>query len=98
MKASSTVNVVLIQFDLLSVLVDLVFCRMASAVEAAAVDGPPKISGSCGESCENDPNFASICGFLDQFGDLCDIVLPPIADLAAMLENVEEGMRCLVAF
>jgi hypothetical protein len=67
----------------------------------ATSDGQPPPTSVVGDSCDNDPNFASICSFLDQFGELCDIVSPSIADLACMLEDCENGMSvtaCIHSF
>lgn len=41
--------------------------------------------------CVNDPNFAVICAFLEQFAATCAIEHPKFADLQAMLED-DEGL------
>ncbi|CAG9859563.1 unnamed protein product [Phyllotreta striolata] len=41
-------------------------------------------------SCENDPNFAVICAFLEKFGEQCDLPSVDFLDLQEMLENSDE--------
>ena len=43
------------------------------------------------ELCENDPNFAVICSFLDRFGEACGIDYPAIDDLGLMLQDTNDG-------
>ncbi|CAG0904811.1 unnamed protein product, partial [Darwinula stevensoni] len=42
------------------------------------------------ELCENDPNFAVICSFLDQFGEACGIDYPAIDELSLMLQDTND--------
>lgn len=42
-------------------------------------------------SCENDPNFAVICAFMEKFGKQCGLPPMDMSNLQAMLENTEEG-------
>lgn len=42
-------------------------------------------------TCENDPNFAVICGFLEKFGTACGITNVDFVELQEMLENTQEG-------
>lgn len=44
-------------------------------------------------TCESDPNFAVICGFLEKFGGTCGLTNIDFLDLQQMLENTQEGMR-----
>lgn len=39
----------------------------------------------------SDPNFAIICKFFEQFGDLCGIDKPDTKSLKEWLENTEDG-------
>ncbi|KAJ8941452.1 hypothetical protein NQ318_016892 [Aromia moschata] len=41
-------------------------------------------------SCENDPNFAVICAFLEKFGAKCGLPTVDFLELQKMLENSEE--------
>ncbi|KAI4459649.1 histone acetyltransferase [Holotrichia oblita] len=41
-------------------------------------------------SCESDPNFAVICGFLEKFGTTCGLTNIDFVDLQDMLENTQE--------
>lgn len=58
---------------------------MASAVLLS----PPKDREPL--KCVNDPNFAVICAFLEQFGVLCAIEHPNFDALQTQLENDEQG-------
>jgi len=42
-------------------------------------------------NCLDDPNFATICSFLENFGDTCHIGLFPFDRLQKMLEDTNEG-------
>lgn len=42
-------------------------------------------------TCESDPNFAVICGFLEKFGVTCGLTNIDFLDLQKMLENTHEG-------
>lgn len=42
-------------------------------------------------TCESDPNFAVICGFLEKFGGTCGLANIDFLDLQQMLENTHEG-------
>lgn len=42
-------------------------------------------------SCEEDPNFAVICGFFEKFGVLIGITDVDFCELQCMLENSLEG-------
>lgn len=42
-------------------------------------------------SCENDPNFAVICAFLEKFGKQCGLPSIDFLELQQMLENTDEG-------
>lgn len=42
-------------------------------------------------TCESDPNFAVICGFLEKFGVTCGLQNLDIIELQFMLENTQEG-------
>ncbi|CAH1176306.1 unnamed protein product [Phaedon cochleariae] len=42
------------------------------------------------EACENDPNFAVICSFMEKFGSQCGLPSLDILELQRMLENTEE--------
>lgn len=44
-------------------------------------------------SCENDPNFAVICAFLEKFGKQCGLPDVDFLELQQMLENSEEGKK-----
>lgn len=43
-------------------------------------------------TCESDPNFAVICGFLEKFSGSCGLTNIDFLDLQQMLENTQEGM------
>lgn len=42
-------------------------------------------------SCEEDPNFAVICAFLEKFGETIGITNIDFFELQSMLENTIEG-------
>lgn len=42
-------------------------------------------------SCLDDPNFATICSFMQNFGEIIRIVRIPFDDLQLMLENTADG-------
>lgn len=48
-------------------------------------------------SCESDPNFAVICGFLEKFGTTCGLTNIDFVDLQDMLENTQEGKAIFCA-
>jgi len=50
---------------------------------------PVETSNTSG--CLDDPNFATICSFLEQFGPTCGVGKIPFQDLQVMLENTNEG-------
>ena len=50
------------------------------------------------ELCKNDPNFAVVCSFLDQFGGALGVPCPSILDLETMLEKTGEPDMELVTF
>ncbi|GJQ73045.1 hypothetical protein Trydic_g1677 [Trypoxylus dichotomus] len=47
-------------------------------------------------SCESDPNFAVICGFLEKFGLTCGLANIDFVDLQEMLENTQEVSHELI--
>ncbi|KRT80721.1 PHD finger motif containing protein [Oryctes borbonicus] len=47
-------------------------------------------------SCESDPNFAVICGFLEKFGVTCGLANIDFVDLQEMLENTQEVSHELI--
>lgn len=47
-------------------------------------------------SCENDPNFAVICAFMEKFGKQCGLPNIDFLELQQMLENSDEGKRSRV--
>ncbi|XP_066138015.1 remodeling and spacing factor 1 isoform X1 [Euwallacea fornicatus] len=47
-------------------------------------------------SCEEDPNFAVICGFFEKFGQLVGITDIDFCDLQSMLENTEQVSPYLI--
>lgn len=51
---------------------------------AAANDAIP-------DSCTNNPDFAVICSFFEQFGDKTGLLFPSFQDLQHMIENDDEG-------
>jgi len=42
-------------------------------------------------NCKDDPNFATVCSFLENFGDTCQIKFIPFDRLQTMLEDTNEG-------
>lgn len=47
-------------------------------------------------NCVDDPNFATICSFLENFGDACHIGLFPFDRLQKMLEDTNEGSGSII--
>lgn len=52
---------------------------------------PLQMASDIDASCENDPNFAVICAFLEKFGPQCGLPNLDFLELQEMLENSEEG-------
>merc|ERR1719507_2556169 len=50
------------------------------------------------ERCKNDPNFAVVCSFLDQFGETLGLPCPSILDLETMLEQPGQANIDLINF
>lgn len=57
---------------------------------AAAVDNR---NSSRPSACLDDPNFATICSFIDKFGQACNLGDLPFDYLQEMLENTDEGKK-----
>jgi hypothetical protein len=41
------------------------------------------------ESCINDPDFAVVCSFFENFSSLCGVQAPSFLDLQQMLEDTQ---------
>merc|ERR1719150_1255690 len=50
------------------------------------------------DRCKNDPNFAVVCSFLDQFGETLGLPCPSILDLETMLEQPGQANIDLINF
>jgi len=59
--------------------------------------GPPPGVDVVEERCTNDPNFAVICDFIQEFGTFCGVECPCLGELQRMLEDTSTVRQELVS-
>lgn len=74
-----------------SVAVEMEDAEADNAVDEAPVNPNVSAEHSSSGECLDDPNFATICSFLEKFGELVRLGELPFDELQAMLENTTEG-------
>jgi len=60
-------------------------------VDSETTASPPVANMAAEDVCASDPNFALIFAFWDQFGEICDVVIPTFQELQEILEKTDEA-------